>query len=108
MSSHTHSFTQDEWKFDCAQNTATFCTEKVRDPEYFIEEVYHDHDGDWQFFHNGGDSTTKPKLLCMGCVCDFDPSVMQLHDMPSGWFAYRDSLNQKWSRKRYDRQEEEE
>ncbi len=87
MTEHAHRFQPEEWKFACAADTLSYCTQKVLDPAYFIEEVYRDHDGDWQIFHNRGEADSPPKLFCLGCVCDFDPSVMQLHDLAPGWFA---------------------
>lgn len=107
MTSHIHQFPAEAWKFDCVINTAAFVSEKVLKPGFFIEEVYHDHDGDWQFFHNGGDANTQPRIICLGCICDFDPSILQLHDMPEGWFAYRETIQAPWSRQPYRRTEEE-
>ncbi|MBX2865104.1 MAG: hypothetical protein KTR27_16250 [Leptolyngbyaceae cyanobacterium MAG.088] len=106
MSEHTHNINPEEWKFEFALNTLAYASEKVMDPNYFIEEVYHDQDGDWQLFHNGGDAGTPPKLICMGCICEGDPSILKLYDMPKGWFAYRDRVDQAWTRSPYERQDD--
>lgn len=105
-SGHDHRFSPDDWLFDGPANTLSYCTEHVMDAGYFIEEVYHDHDGDWQFFHNDGDASGSPRVICLGCVCDHDPTVMALGDMPAGWFAYRDDPDSPWQRKPYERQDE--
>ena len=99
--SHTHNFEESSWTFDAAINTASFTTRYVLDGSLPILEVYHDHDGEWQFMCGTTNATADAKLVCLGCMVERDPTLIQLADMPTGWLAYRDSPEQPWSREEY-------
>lgn len=96
--SHTHDYDESNWPFDVPINTASFTTRYVLDGTLPILEVYHDHDGEWQFMCGTTNATADAKLVCLGCMVRRDPTLVQLANMPAGWLAYRDSLEQPWSR----------
>jgi hypothetical protein len=103
--SHQHDFDEAAWPFDVPVNSASFTTSHVLDGKPILE-VYHDHDGEWQFMCGTTVASADAKLVCLGCMIGRDPSLLQLADMPAGWFAYRDAPDQAWSREAYEDDEE--
>jgi hypothetical protein len=97
MSSHSHSF-DGRWPFQDPDNTAAFCCEHVFSQERPILYVTHDHDGDWQFLCGQSHSDGKPRVVCLGCMVERDPTIWTLADMPAGWGADRDRPGANWNR----------
>lgn len=100
--SHTHNFTESDWPFDVPVNAASFTTKYVVEGSRPILEVYHDHEGEWQFLCGTTNASADAKLVCLGCIIERDPSIFPLADMPPGWVAYRASTDQPWSRETYE------
>jgi hypothetical protein len=100
--SHTHNFDESDWPFDTPVNTACFTTRYVVEGVRPVLEVYHDHDGEWQFMCGITNIAADGKLICLGCMVDRDPTLRQLSDLPAGWFAYRESPDQSWWRQPYE------
>ena len=100
--SHTHNFNESDWPFDTPITTASFTTRYVLDGSRPIRDVYHDHDGEWQFLCSTTTASDGAKLVCLGCMVERDPSLLQIADMPSGWVAYRESPEHPWTREAYD------
>ncbi len=100
--SHTHNFSESEWPFDVPINTASFTTKHVLDGSLPILEIYHDHDGEWQFLCGTTNAYEDAKLVCLGCMMERDPSLFQLADLPSGWLASRESPAHPWVREAYE------
>jgi hypothetical protein len=94
--SHHHKFDESAWPFDTPINSASFTTRFVIDGSRPVLEVYHEHDGDWQFLCGTTLESADLKLVCMGCMLDLDPSLGELATLPYGWRAYRSSPNQAW------------
>ena len=94
--SRPHTFTS--WPFADAVNTASFTTKHVLDGRKPVVEVYHDHDGDWQFLCGTTTDVADLKLVCLGCMLERDPSLADLADLPCGWSATRDGLRDNWKR----------
>lgn len=96
MSAHTHTI-EGAWPYREPENTAGFCCEHVFTRSRPVLYVRHDQDGDWQFLcgdtHDGG-----PRLVCLGCVIERDPSLLTLADLPAGWGAIRERLGATWMR----------
>ncbi|MEH6415782.1 hypothetical protein [Pseudomonas sp. CGJS7] len=99
--SHPHGFDESDWPFDDPINTLCFTTRHVLDGSRQVLEVYHDHEGDWQFMCGITNAPADGKVVCLGCMIDRDPTLTQLADMPSGWFAYRESPDEPWWRQAY-------
>ena len=96
--SHTHSFDEADWPFDELVNTATFTTRHVMDGSLPVLEVFHDHDGEWQFLCGTTTEQADVKLVCMGCVLERDASLFALSDLPLGWCADRSAPGEPWIR----------
>ncbi len=100
--SHSHAFDESTWQFDAPINAASFTTKYVLDGSLPILEVYHDHDGEWQFMCGTTNASADAKLVCLGCMIDRDPTLVQLADLPEGWLAHRVSPTQPWARESYE------
>jgi hypothetical protein len=62
--------------------------------------VTHDEDdGTWQFLDGRDNSDPDDAVvLCLEEVLQLDSSISQLADLPLGWRAWREDVNQPWMR----------
>ena len=74
--------------FYCPKNHATFCTKGVFEGMPILD-VYHDHEGDWQFHADEPGTTENAMMVCLEEVVNVDPTVNQLFDMDRGNHAWR-------------------
>jgi hypothetical protein len=90
-----------DWRFDDPPNTASFTTKFVLDGSPILR-VYHDYEGSWQFHGSPDDPATEDvgRLVSLGCMIEGDPSLAQLHDLPCGWCAERESVADPWVREK--------
>lgn len=97
--SHNPESSQYDWKFPDPPHKGVFTTKRVMNREEPILYVSHDpEDGAWQF-HGAGESSTDPAaLVCFHHIVDNDASIKELHDLPLGWSASRDSVFEPWIR----------
>jgi hypothetical protein len=72
-----------------------------------VREVYHDHDGDWQFLCGTTLDTNDLKLVCLGCMVETDPTIGELAEMPPGWCATRLAPGTEWIQEPYEDREDE-
>ena len=104
--SHSHNF--QSWPFQDAVNTSSFTTRQVLENLHPIVEVYHDHDGDWQFLCGTTSDTADLKLVCLGCMLERDATLSELADIPPGWYATRETPKSNWVREVYEQSAEDE
>jgi hypothetical protein len=86
-------------KFKEPDNTAVFTTKFVIVDNKDITTVKHDEDdGAWEFFSddNFDDFEKVAKLVGLGQIVKLDSSLLELADMPIGYFAHRKSEGDKW------------
>jgi hypothetical protein len=95
---HDHRFADGDWPFDDEIDTAAFTTVRVLEGRLPILEVYHDHDGDWQFLCGTTNATADCRLICMGCVYERFPDMGTFADLPPGWMAFREDERAAWQR----------
>lgn len=95
---HHHDFGEISWPFETPTNTLAYTTIFVLQGSLPIVEVYHDHDGDWQFLCGTSNEAAHVKLVCLGCLIERDQSLFGLADLPAGWSAVRTSPGQTWKR----------
>ncbi len=90
----------DRWPFADPQNVATISLRDIIDGRAPILLVSHDaDDGMWQFLDGRNDLTAEDAVvLSLDCVLALDPSIAQLADLPLGWQAWRENVNQPWQR----------
>lgn len=89
----------DDKKFKEPLNTAVFTTKFVVEDKKTITYVTRDaEDGDWQFFSNDeyenfGDVA---KLVSLGNILKLDPTLIELCDLPIGYYAERKDASENW------------
>ena len=93
------------WQFDQPQNTAALVSRSIVYDGHPILFVTHDEDDHgWQFL----DGTNPPSEfvhVCMSHPVGLDPTLHQIADLPPGWCAWRDTIDQPWSREPLDANE---
>jgi hypothetical protein len=80
-------------------NTAVFTTKFVISDNKEITYVTHDaDDGAWQFFSEDKfeDYEEVAKIVGLGQIIKRDESILELADMPVGYYAFRKSKKDKW------------
>jgi hypothetical protein len=88
-----------DWKFADAPHTGVFTTKRVMRDEEPIVYVSHDlEDGAWQFHGASESSRESISYVCFHHIVDKDSSIRELHDLPLGWRAWRDSPSAPWTR----------
>jgi hypothetical protein len=90
---------QNNMEFKESLDTAVFTTKFVLEENRDITYVTHEEeDGAWQFFSNDEfeDFEKVAKVVGLGEIIEMDDSVLELIDMPEGYYAYRDSRNSNW------------
>ena len=88
----------DSWPFDQPRNCAVFTTRQVLEGAEPILHVTHDPDDHgWQFL--GREAREEDaKIIALHEAVELDSSILQLADLPPGWHASRDSVEEPWRR----------
>ncbi|MDO5559345.1 MAG: hypothetical protein Q4F95_07065 [Oscillospiraceae bacterium] len=58
--------------------------------------THHFDDNNWQFLCNKAHTDADAVITTIGELCELDPSVEELCDLPVGHFASRKNVNAKW------------
>jgi len=88
------------WKFSDSPHTGVYLSETVRKGTEAVTYVSHDaEDGAWQFLGNSMCDGGGPVVSCFHHPIDRDPSLAELADLPSGWYAERDKVGGPWTRR---------
>lgn len=59
--------------------------------------VFHDEDdGAWQMLPSGGADASEAMIVGLRQLVQLDKSLVELVDLPLGWFAWRESKNSQW------------
>lgn len=85
--------------FKEADNTAVFTTSFVLNDKKEITMVTHDkEDGAWQFFSNDQFDNFEDvaKIVGLGEIIKIDNTLLELADLPEGFFAHRKFKGDKW------------
>ena len=83
--------------FSEAPNTATIICCHVMDGEESILYASHDEDdGMWQFLCGRSHSTDEARIVSLEDVFKIDSSIRTLSDMPCGFCAMRENINENW------------
>ncbi len=86
-------------KFTDDPKTAVFTTKFVVDQKKVITYVSHDaEDGAWQFLSDEviEDYVKVARVISLEQVIKLDPTVLELADLPLGYFAERKTKKDKW------------
>jgi hypothetical protein len=88
------------WKFPDSPHAGAFVSKAVDSGNEPITFVSHDaEDGVWQFL-GGSMSDTGGVLVYLHHPIDRDPSLLELADLPLGWYAERNRIGDPWIRRR--------
>ena len=87
------------WKFTDDPHTGVYLSETVHNGTEPITYVSHDAaDGAWQFLGDSMSEGGGPVISCFHHPIDSDPTLVELADLPLGWYAKRRSVGQPWIR----------
>jgi hypothetical protein len=90
-----------EWLFDDPPNVAVITTASILEGAVILYVSHDAEDGGWQF-HIGEDiNVDDAKVIALRRIVEIDNSVIQLADLPLGWFATRSSLDAIWQRHKH-------
>jgi hypothetical protein len=87
------------WPFDEPTNVAVFSIRQIVFGKQPILHVTHDSDdGSWQFL--GTETPSESDLVIVGLeeICNLDPSIKDLADLPTGWEAWRSDKTAAWKK----------
>jgi hypothetical protein len=88
-----------DFKFFEPQNVASFTTKQILLEGKPILRVIHDDDeGAWQFFPGENVTIADAMLVSLSSVVNHDPTVNELFNMPTGQYATRAFIGDKWVR----------
>jgi hypothetical protein len=90
---------QTKKEFKDPLNTAVFTTKYVIEDNKDITYVTHElEDGSWQFFSDDKfeDFTKVAKLVTLSNIIKSDKTVLEIADLPLGYYATRENRNEKW------------
>ncbi len=92
------------WKFPDDPHARVFLSETVNSGTEPVIYVSHDvEDGAWQFLGDSMSDGGGPVISCLHHPIDRDPSLVELADLPLGWYAVRGGVGEPWTRKRQPR-----
>ena len=87
------------WPFLDPPNVAAFTTKSVAEGTTAILHVSHDaDDGAWQFHDGEEPREENAAVLALREIVQIDPTVVDLHDLPLGWVAHRETPSSPWIR----------
>jgi len=88
-----------DWPFDDPENLAVIALDRIMDGASPILYVTHDADDDgWQFLDGGDVAEENAMIVALRTVTQHDPTVLELSDLPVGWYAVRDAVGNPWQR----------
>jgi hypothetical protein len=95
-----------DWKFPDPPHTMVFLSQPVQTGSEPITYVSHDvEDGAWQFLGDSMAANAKPVICCFHHPIDKDRSLIELADLPIGWWAERVKPGEPWVRHKDDEQQ---
>ncbi|KUJ60433.1 hypothetical protein AR687_17760 [Flavobacteriaceae bacterium CRH] len=87
-------------KFKESEKTVVFTTKFVVLENKEITSVYHyKEDNCWQFYSNDKfeNYTEVAMLVGLGQIIKRDKTILEIADLPEGYFAFRKSKGEKWT-----------
>jgi hypothetical protein len=91
------------WPFADSPNVATFTVRSIVEKRRPLLLVVHDNDdGSWQFLDGDQINISNAMLVGLGEIAKLDQSILELADLPLGWYASRQSPFDSWLRGKKD------
>lgn len=92
-----------DWKFSEPPHTRVFLSETVHKGTEAVTYVSHDaDDGAWQFLGDSMSDGGGPIISCFHHPIDSDLTLVELADLPQGWYAVRAKVGEPWIRKQHE------
>jgi len=92
------------WKFPDDPHARVYLSETVNSGDEPVTYVSHDvEDGAWQFLGDTMSDGCGPVISCFHHPIDRDRSLVELADLPLGWYAERGRVGEPWTRKKHSR-----
>jgi hypothetical protein len=89
----------DRWLFHDPPNVAVITTVSIMQGEKNILRVIHDEDdGGWLFLEEKPVSDEEAVVVSLRTIVNRDTTINDLVDLPLGWMAWREAVNQPWFR----------
>jgi len=89
----------EDWPFDQARNVAAVSDASVVDDRAPVLLVVHYSDDDsWGFFSGEPFTPERGKVIGMGEALGLDPTLRTIADLPPGWTATRQNVDDSWDR----------
>jgi len=92
----------ENWPLETPINTLALATRHVIEETLPVLFAFHDHDGDWQFMCGTTTAAEDGRVVRLGCVMEFDATLMEFADLPLGWGDEREAVDQPRSREAYE------
>lgn len=90
---------RNQWPFADPKNVAVITLKSITMGSNPILHVTHDgEDGTWQFLDGSTVSAEDASIVSLEEIARIDPTVMELADLPLGWYAYRSAASEPWRR----------
>lgn len=91
---------EQRWLFDQPRNCAAISLRQIVTEGAPVLLVSHDeNDHGWQFLDGSETpSSADAVIVSMSRVVESDPTLFELADLPPGWRAWRESVNEPWVR----------
>jgi hypothetical protein len=84
-----------DFKFLEERGLRAFTTRQVLQGQP-ITYVYHNEQGDWQFMSDSKPNVKDARIVCLEDITRLDPSINDIYYLPFGWYAWRNSREEKW------------
>ncbi|GEC71715.1 protein of unknown function [Flavobacterium flevense] len=94
-----------DFKFYEERNLGVFTTKQVLDGEPILY-VYHNEDGDWQFFSTLDPNLEDAKLVSLQELNKLDPTINEIYHLQFGFRAWRETKENDWEYEDYTEPEE--
>lgn len=90
-----------DWRLPDPPHTGVYLSKTVHNGAEPVTYVSHDaEDGAWQFLGPNMSDGGGPVLTCFHHPIDRDASLVELTDLPVGWYAERSKVGGPWVRKK--------
>lgn len=86
-----------QWPFKEPEDDVAITLDRITTGESPILLVVRDDDG-WQFLDGEHIFEDDARIVFLGEVVQFDPSLLALADLPIGWHAHRPAPGEPWTR----------
>ncbi len=104
---HSHTFDEEDWPFAKVINSPAYSTKNVVKNGYPILTIAHDFDDDWQFLCGTPLEESEMSVVCLGCMLQQHPYIAEFANLPVGWIAWRNNIDDAWHKERWRRKKNE-